>query len=133
MMNRMKREDPRAIVVDDLLEIPAGVAAKHDVLQGLRYYFGEIYYNDHFSLDFRDAHPATLIALARQHAGCFNEAQALMEQCVLGGIDFDSKQINNFRDFHIKKARTLSDLAASKIEAKMKEGESDDPPPSDDD
>ncbi len=126
----MKREDPRVIVVDDLLEIPGGVAAKLDVLQGLRYYFGEIYYNDHFALDFKDAHESTLAALSRQHGNAFNEAQKLMEECVLGGIDFDSKEIRNLRDFHIQKARTLAQLAMSKIEAKIEGGDSDAPPPS---
>lgn len=124
----MKREDPRATLVTGEVEVTTDVAAKFDILQGLRYYFGEIYYNEHFALDFREAHESTLADLSRMHGNCFNEAQALMQDCVLGGIDFDSKQINNFRDFHIRKARTLAALATSKIEAKMKGGDHDHPP-----
>jgi hypothetical protein len=125
----MDRQDPRATLVDGEVEVANDVAAKHDILQGLRYYFGEIYYNDHFALDVKQAHHVTLADLSRMHVNAYNESQKLMADCIAAGVDFDAKEMNKFRDFHMKKAQFMADLSASKAEAKMKGGEHDAHPP----
>lgn len=110
--------DPRSSLVDGSHEIPIDVAARQDIAQGLKMYFGDLYYNDTLALILTDLENCTLADLSRQHANCYQEVQRLRKECIARGVDFSDEQIRKLRDYHVGRAEIINGIIARRLEAK---------------
>ena len=110
----MRRQDPRADIVDGSHEISLELSSRIDALKSMRDYFIEIYGPHSLGFSPQEQEIETLLEWNRRHVEFYNEATRLIEECVEVGYYLDPREVQKLRDYHLDKAKFLTSLIQGK-------------------